>query len=57
MYGPIRMAIFGYISEIKKVILDKSASAYNKAKNFVKRKNNQEQSNEEPNANKSAIDR
>jgi hypothetical protein len=51
MYGPIRMAIFGSISYIKEVVLEKSTSAYDKAKNFVKRNNNQEQSNQEPNAN------
>lgn len=46
MWRPIRLAILGSLSTIKQIILKKSSVAYNKAKNFVKRKNYNENERE-----------
>ena len=43
MWNPIRMLIFGSISSIKKVVIEKSSTAYNKAKSYVRRGSNVQQ--------------
>lgn len=50
MWNPIRMAVFGSITDIKNLIVEKSSQAYNKAKTYVnnKRGNSQQENNEEP---------
>lgn len=40
MWKPIRLAILGSLSSIKKIIFEKTAQAYNKAKNMVRRSSN-----------------
>lgn len=42
MWKPIRLAVLGSLSSIKKIIFEKTAQAYNKAKNLVRRSNNNE---------------
>ena len=43
MWRPIRLAIFGSLFEIKKIVIEKTANAYIKAKNLLKRNNNESQ--------------
>ena len=45
MWNPIRMAIFGSISDIKTIVVEKSTNAYGKAKDYInkKRSNNQQE--------------
>lgn len=40
MWKPIRLAIMGNLSAIKKIVFEKTALAYNRAKNLVSRSNN-----------------
>lgn len=48
MWSPIRMAIFGSISQIKEIVIQKSSSAFAKAKSFVRRGSNVQEEAEEP---------
>ena len=38
MWNPIRMAVFGSISEIKSIVVQKSSTAYDKAKTYINKK-------------------
>ena len=50
MWNPIRMAVFGSISDIKNVVVEKSSTAYGKAKTYIdnKRSGNKAEKVEEP---------
>ena len=45
MWNPIRTAAFGSVKDIKNVVVEKSSTAYDKAKNYInkKRSGNNEQ--------------
>lgn len=40
MWNPIKLAIIGSLSAIKRMIYEKSSNAYVKAKNMIRRRNN-----------------
>ncbi len=48
MWQPIRLAILGSLSRIKKIIFEKTSQAYNRAKSMVSRSNNNSADAREP---------
>lgn len=49
MWAPIKMLIFGSISDIKNIIVEKTTNAYSNAREFINRRvSNNQQENEEP---------
>jgi len=48
MWRPIRLAIIGSLSGIKKIVFEKTSQAYNKARNLVRRSSSPQNEQREP---------